>query len=198
MSFRITLFGLVLALSGCLSEGPPPRGHAPQTTQTSSATGARGMGAKPGARRSKPKATPVKRTKTAPKMVKKAAPPTPQAKKSPKPAPKQGGRVPRGPPKQVLPHVVVSDWGKPIHTGRMDLRPSISRILAGKKDRHRNDGAIFRNREGRLPRKARGYYREYVHPTKGMRAVGPQRLIVGRDGDWWYTPDHYKSFIPLQ
>lgn len=107
-------------------------------------------------------------------------------------------KVTAGPPKQVLEDVTVLNWGKPIYRGRIDLRPTIQRILRGEKHPHRNDGATFHNRERRLPQKRRGYYREYVHPTPGLRDAGPQRIVRGRGGDWWYTPDHYKRFIALQ
>jgi guanyl-specific ribonuclease Sa len=63
---------------------------------------------------------------------------------------------------------------------------------------HRNDGTTFQNRERRLPAKANGYYKEYVHPTPNSGGPGPQRVIVGRDGDIWYTPDHYKKFIRVR
>ena len=39
------------------------------------------------------------------------------------------------------------------------------------------------------------YYREYVVPTPGINGAGPQRIVVGRFGEWYYTPDHYKTFI---
>ena len=97
----------------------------------------------------------------------------------------------------VVDDAVVRSYGKVVHRGRVDLAKTIARIKAGKKHRHRNDGSVFRNREGRLPKHKRGYYREYVHPTKGIKGAGPQRLVVGSGGEWYYTPDHYESFIPL-
>jgi len=98
----------------------------------------------------------------------------------------------------VIRDVVVRDLdGRVAWRGDMDLGSSIARIERGDRDRHRNDGAIFQNREGRLPSKPRGYYREFVVRTPGMRGVGPQRLVVGRGGDAWYTADHYRSFIRL-
>lgn len=42
-----------------------------------------------------------------------------------------------------------------------------------------------------------GYYNEFVHPTLGARGAGPQRIVRGRGGELYYTPDHYKTFIPL-
>lgn len=54
----------------------------------------------------------------------------------------------------------------------IDLKATIDRIASGKKFHHRNDGAIFKNREGLLPAKHDGYYKEesnmktnYLTPT---------------------------------
>jgi guanyl-specific ribonuclease Sa len=78
--------------------------------------------------------------------------------------------------------------------GPTDLGPTLERIERGERHEHRNDGAEFENRERRLPRQPRGHYREYVHPTPGQRGPGAQRVVIGRDGAVWYTPDHYASF----
>jgi ribonuclease T1 len=56
------------------------------------------------------------------------------------------------------------------------------------------DGAIFGNREQRLPRRPRGYYREYTVPTPGSHDRGPARIVAGRNGERYYTDDHYRSF----
>lgn len=56
------------------------------------------------------------------------------------------------------------------------------------------DGAVFGNRERLLPRKPRGYYREFTVPSPGARDRGPRRIIIGRDGQSYYTDDHYRSF----
>lgn len=90
--------------------------------------------------------------------------------------------------------------GEVVYKGDVDLKPVFKRIEAGVRDKHANDGAVYSNREGTLPRKGRGYYHEYVVRTKGLpaRLVGPQRLIIGRDGDAWYTPDHYQSFTQVR
>lgn len=60
----------------------------------------------------------------------------------------------------------------------------------------RNDGAVFHNNEKRLPTESDpAYYREYTVPTPGSPDRGPRRLVVGRDGRYWYTADHYESFV---
>ena len=80
----------------------------------------------------------------------------------------------------------------------VDLKPPLDRIASGKKFPHRNDGAIFKNREGLLPQRPEGYYKEYVVETPGLRGAGPQRVVTGNDGEVFYTPDHYNTFIPIK
>jgi guanyl-specific ribonuclease Sa len=60
-----------------------------------------------------------------------------------------------------------------------------------------NDGSTFMNKVGLLPAQPQGYYREWVHPTPGVSGPGPQRIVTGSGGELFYTPDHYKTFIPL-
>lgn len=61
------------------------------------------------------------------------------------------------------------------------------------------DGAVFGNRERRLPSETRGYYREYTVPTPGATDRGARRIVCGgsqpRAPDaCYYTADHYTSF----
>jgi ribonuclease T1 len=84
--------------------------------------------------------------------------------------------------------------GQVVFRGAVELQSTLDRIGRGERNSHRNDGTTFQNRERRLPIKPSGYYKEYVHPTRGVNGPGPQRVILGRDGDAWYTPDHYLSF----
>lgn len=56
------------------------------------------------------------------------------------------------------------------------------------------DGIIFHNREGLLPSRPRGYYREYTVPTPGAPNRGARRIVAGQNGEYYYTPDHYRSF----
>jgi ribonuclease T1 len=57
------------------------------------------------------------------------------------------------------------------------------------------DGAVFGNREQRLPRKEASYYHEYTVATPGLRDRGARRLITGAAGELYYTGDHYSSFV---
>lgn len=61
---------------------------------------------------------------------------------------------------------------------------------------HRQDGGTFGNREGRLPRKPRGWYREFTVDTPGLSHRGARRIVTGGDppSEWYYTDDHYNSF----
>ncbi len=65
------------------------------------------------------------------------------------------------------------------------------------------DGSTFGNFEGSLPKKRRGYYREYTVETPGARNRGARRIVCGAEaGDWsrnapaacYYTDDHYATF----
>ncbi len=59
---------------------------------------------------------------------------------------------------------------------------------------YQRDGAAFGNREKLLPRRERGWYREYTVRTPGERTRGARRIVAGRDGTLYYTDDHYRSF----
>jgi ribonuclease T1 len=73
-------------------------------------------------------------------------------------------------------------------------RATLALIDRGGPFPYAQDGSVFGNLEGHLPRRARGYYREYTVPTPGARDRGARRLIAGRSGDLYYTDDHYASF----
>lgn len=57
------------------------------------------------------------------------------------------------------------------------------------------DGAVFENREKRLPAKPGSYYREYTVPTPGGDDRGARRLVYGQQRELYYTGDHYVSFV---
>jgi RHS repeat-associated protein len=101
------------------------------------------------------------------------------------------------PETRVVAGATVTPKGSPAMTGNVDVGPTIDRIRSGGSFPHKNDGSIFQNREGMLPTRPSGHYREYVHPTPGVSGPGPQRVVTGAGGEMFYSPDHYKSFVPL-
>lgn len=58
----------------------------------------------------------------------------------------------------------------------------------------RNDNQTYFNNNRVLPIRERGYYREYTVITPGSRDRGARRIVVGSDGEKYYTSDHYDSF----
>jgi guanyl-specific ribonuclease Sa len=87
--------------------------------------------------------------------------------------------------------------GKVVFRGEVDVGPTLDRIQRGEQLNFSHDGSTFQNRERRLPQQAAGYYKEYVHPTQELSGPGPQRIVIGRRGEIYYTPDHYRSFQRL-
>jgi ribonuclease T1 len=75
-----------------------------------------------------------------------------------------------------------------------EARETLALIERGGPYPYSRDGAVFANREGRLPPASRGTYREYTVKTPGHRDRGPRRIIAGGSGQYWYTSDHYRSF----
>jgi len=75
-----------------------------------------------------------------------------------------------------------------------EARQTLALIRKGGPYPYAKDGTIFGNREARLPRQKRGYYREYTVRTPGERTRGARRIVAGRAGDFWYTDDHYATF----
>ncbi len=68
-------------------------------------------------------------------------------------------------------------------------------IRAGGPYPYRKDGATFGNREGLLPDRPSGYYREFTVPTPGEDDRGARRIVTGDDDRiLYYTDDHYQSF----
>lgn len=89
--------------------------------------------------------------------------------------------------------------GKIVFRGTVDLAKTVERVDAGRVlSEYRHDGIEFKNIERRLPSKPRSYYREWVHPTKGLRGPGPQRVLSGKEGELFYTWDHYSHFVKIR
>jgi ribonuclease T1 len=75
-----------------------------------------------------------------------------------------------------------------------EARYTLQLIKRGGPFPYARDGAIFGNREGMLSAAPRGYYHEYTVKTPGERDRGARRIITGKDGEYYYTDDHYRSF----
>jgi ribonuclease T1 len=73
-------------------------------------------------------------------------------------------------------------------------RRVLNLIRAGGPYRYSQDDQAFGNFERILPRRDRGYYREYTVPTPGEPDRGARRIVAGAGGDKYYTDDHYESF----
>ena len=62
---------------------------------------------------------------------------------------------------------------------------------------YRKDGSTFQNREGRLPDRSNGHYREFTVETPGSPDRGARRIVAGDDGELYWTADHYDSFAQI-
>ncbi|MFJ9862955.1 ribonuclease domain-containing protein [Streptomyces sp. NPDC101165] len=57
------------------------------------------------------------------------------------------------------------------------------------------DGTVFSNREGVLPKQSSGYYHEYTVKTPGSSTRGARRVVTGEEyQEDYYTSDHYATF----
>lgn len=86
-----------------------------------------------------------------------------------------------------------------------DLPPEGQRTLrlirAGGPFPYRKDGSVFGNREGVLPERPSGSYREYTVPTPGEGDRGARRIVclavrppAPPDAECYYSADHYTTF----
>ncbi len=80
---------------------------------------------------------------------------------------------------------------------RAQLLQTLALIDRGGPFASQKDGSTFANREGLLPARPRGYYREYTVPTPGAKTRGARRVVQGSGGETWYTRDHYKTFVRI-
>ena len=75
-----------------------------------------------------------------------------------------------------------------------EARETLALIRANGPFPYQKDGTVFGNREALLPKRERGYYREFTVRTPGARDRGARRIVAGRGGEYYYTDDHYRSF----
>ncbi|MGH3831527.1 MAG: ribonuclease domain-containing protein [Pseudonocardiaceae bacterium] len=104
------------------------------------------------------------------------------------------------PPVGDRPSVVVAAAGLPVQT-MSQLPPQVAQVWQlirhGGPFPYPQDGAVFGNRESRLPSRQSGFYREYTVPTPGAHDRGTRRLITGGAAELYYTCDHYVSFVTV-
>jgi guanyl-specific ribonuclease Sa len=106
---------------------------------------------------------------------------------------------PPGPGASQIPDVTVRDpEGQVVFRGPIDLGPTLQRIALGERLSFAEDGSPFSNSEGHLPAKPEGYYTQYVNPTPQLTGPGPQRIVLGRDGEIYYSPDASRPFVPVR
>ena len=72
-------------------------------------------------------------------------------------------------------------------------------VIAGGPFPFPKDGSTFGNRERVLPKRGRGFYREYTVTTPGLRNRGAKRIVCGAEQArqpeaCYYTGDHYLTF----
>jgi guanyl-specific ribonuclease Sa len=109
-----------------------------------------------------------------------------------------GQRAERDAPMEVAPEITAE---APATQGLPpEALATLEAIARGGPFRYDRDGTVFQNREGRLPGRPRGYYREYTVDTPGSRDRGARRIVTGGDPPeaYYYTDDHYRSFRRIE
>jgi guanyl-specific ribonuclease Sa len=97
--------------------------------------------------------------------------------------------------------IEIVNFGEVVYVGPVDVSATLDRVRNNQALPHPNDGSIFTNVERLLPPAGPGYYREFVHWPFGLRErpygmsfPGPMRVILGQEGEVYFTGDHYASF----
>lgn len=79
-----------------------------------------------------------------------------------------------------------------------EARQTLILIKQGGPFPYEKDGSVFGNYERQLPKRSRGYYREFTVKTPYARNRGARRIIAGGGEppftEFYYTADHYRSF----
>ena len=103
--------------------------------------------------------------------------------RSASPSPSAGSQTPRS----GLPGIAVADLPK-------QARDTLALIDRGGPYPYSQDNTVFSNLERVLPERPKGYYREYTVVSPGSSSRGTRRLVVGAQGDIYFTADHYQTF----
>jgi len=86
----------------------------------------------------------------------------------------------------------------PLASLPVQARDTVTLIQHGGPFRYQHDGIVYQNLERQLPAEPSGYYHEYTVPTPGDSDRGTRRIVTGKDGQFYYTADHYASFVRIQ
>lgn len=114
--------------------------------------------------------------------------PTSMAPSTPAPSPsKTGPTLAPSLPSSNLPTITIAQLPA-------EGRKTLVLIASNGPFPYRKDGVVFTNRERRLPKHDYGWYQEYTVITPGSPDRGARRIISGRNGERYYTSDHYASF----
>lgn len=106
-------------------------------------------------------------------------------------------------PKKAGPYMVSdvqirdSDFKKVLYRGSISIEATLNRIDAFEKLPYSEDGTEYGNHSRQLPKKFKGYYHQYVIPTEGVPGAGHQRLVVGGQGELYYSPDNFETFVRM-
>ena len=76
----------------------------------------------------------------------------------------------------------------------LEGRETLHLIKRGGPFLYAREGVIFSNFEKRLPKRQRGYYREFTVKTPGIRNRGARRIVCGQPVECYYSADHYQTF----
>jgi ribonuclease T1 len=79
-----------------------------------------------------------------------------------------------------------------------EARDTLRAIKQGGPFAYPRDGVVFNNFEQVLPKRQRGYYHEYTVITPGANSRGVRRIISGETDEYYYTADHYQTFIRIR
>jgi ribonuclease T1 len=86
----------------------------------------------------------------------------------------------------------------PLASLPVQAQETVGLIQHGGPFRYPHDGIVYQNLERQLPAEPAGYYHEYTVLTPGSSDRGTRRIVTGRDGQFYYTADHYASFVRIQ
>lgn len=83
---------------------------------------------------------------------------------------------------------------KPTTAQELGIEKEVERIKNGVRYKYAHDSSPYYNSEGIFPTNTT--YKEYY--TTPVGNPGTSRIVVGNDGRWYYTPDHYETIIPFK